>query len=90
MKFNYLKCVLVTSSALTLCVSAQAMAQEAEQAARATDSGEIVVTARRVEENLQDVPISMTVFNQAQIDNRNIDRAAPAATRGPSCRYRTG
>ena len=33
---------------------------------------EIVVTARRVEENIQDVPISMTVFTQEEISNRNI------------------
>ncbi len=32
----------------------------------------IVVTARRVEERLQDVPISITVFNQEQLSNRNI------------------
>jgi iron complex outermembrane receptor protein len=45
---------------------------------------EVVVTARRVEERLQDVPISMTVFNQAQLDNRNIVNAQDLATFTPS------
>jgi outer membrane receptor protein involved in Fe transport len=30
---------------------------------------EIIVTARRIEENLQDVPISISVFNQEQLTN---------------------
>ena len=45
---------------------------------------EIVVTARRREERLQDVPISMTIFNQAQIDDRNIVSAADLAIYTPS------
>lgn len=35
-------------------------------------SGDIIVTARRVEERLQDVPISITVFNQEQLSQRNV------------------
>ena len=34
------------------------------------DEEEIIVTARRVEERLQDVPISITVFNQKQLDKQ--------------------
>lgn len=33
---------------------------------------DIVVTARRVEERLQDVPISISVFNQQQLSERNV------------------
>ena len=46
--------------------------------------GDIIVTARRTEERLQDVPISMTVFNQEQIANRNIVSGTDLATFTPS------
>ncbi len=46
-----------------------AIAQSAEVATGAAD---IIVTARRVEERLQDVPISITVFNQEQLTERNV------------------
>ncbi|MFT3965372.1 MAG: TonB-dependent receptor [Sphingobium sp.] len=45
---------------------------------------DIVVTARRMEERLQDVPISMTVFNQQQLTNRNIVSAGDLSTYTPS------
>ncbi|HEX7856159.1 MAG TPA: TonB-dependent receptor [Sphingobium sp.] len=54
-------------------------------AAKAQDEpGDIVVTARRVEERLQDVPISITVFNQQQLTNRNVVSAGDIATYTPS------
>jgi iron complex outermembrane recepter protein len=43
-----------------------------------------VVTARRTEERLQDVPISMTVFNQAQLEDRNVSSIEDLATYTPS------
>ena len=57
--------------------------------ALAQDAGDdlmsdIVVTARRVEERLQDVPISITVYNQQQLDNRNVTTATDLATYTPS------
>jgi iron complex outermembrane receptor protein len=45
---------------------------------------DIVVTARRIEERLQDVPISITVFNQQQLANRNIVTAGELASYTPS------
>ncbi len=45
---------------------------------------EIVVTARRVEERLQDVPISITVFNQEQLRDHNVDNGADLARFTPS------
>ncbi len=44
---------------------------------------EIIVTARRVEERAQDVPISMTVYNQQELTNANIVNAADLATITP-------
>jgi iron complex outermembrane recepter protein len=45
---------------------------------------EIVVTARRVEERLQDVPISISVFNQQQLEERNVVSTADLGTYAPS------
>lgn len=45
---------------------------------------EIIVTARRREESLQEVPISVTVFNQEQLDARNIFNTSDIATYTPS------
>ncbi len=54
------------------------------QDAQAADPADIVVTARRVEERLQDVPISITVFNQSQLNDRNIANSTDLATYTPS------
>ncbi|HKT78154.1 MAG TPA: TonB-dependent receptor plug domain-containing protein, partial [Sphingobium sp.] len=47
-------------------------------------SDDIIVTARRSEERLQDVPISITVFNQEQLTKRNVAVATDLATYTPS------
>jgi iron complex outermembrane receptor protein len=57
---------------------APAMAQEAPA------SNDIIVTARRIEERLQDVPISITVVTPQTISNRNITSASDLATYTPS------
>jgi iron complex outermembrane receptor protein len=48
------------------------------------DVSEIIVTARRVEERLQDVPISISVFNQQQLNSLNIVNTQDLATYTPS------
>ncbi|MDG2004914.1 MAG: TonB-dependent receptor [Novosphingobium sp.] len=61
------------------------MAVPAYAAAEGAESdGAIVVTARRFEENAQDVPISMTVFSQEEITSRNISNSAELAAYTPS------
>jgi iron complex outermembrane receptor protein len=61
------------------------MAQADGQTADADEvSPDIIVTARRVEERLQDVPISMTVFDQGQLNDRNVFSAKDLATYTPS------
>ncbi len=74
-----LKIVLLAATALA---SSPAFAQESAQSA--PNDADIIVTARRVEERLQDVPISITVFNQAQLDNRNVTNGVELATFTPS------
>lgn len=76
--------ILLAATALS-AVSLPAFAQDAPpQNAGAADSGDIIVTARRTEERLQDVPISITVFNQQQLDNRNIANIGDLGNYTPS------
>ena len=61
-----------------------AAAESPEPAIETGTTGDIIVTARRVQERLQDVPISITVFNQEQLDDRNVSTAADLAAYTPS------
>jgi len=67
----------VAASMLSAFLPANAYAEEAEDET-------ITVTARRFEERLQDVPISITVLSQSQISDRNITTATELATYTPS------
>jgi iron complex outermembrane recepter protein len=88
-----LKCFVV--GALGLGVAAPAFSQNSQTAnagaeapgAAASSGGdlsEIIVTARRIEERLQDVPISISVFSQEQLTNRNVVNAEDLALYTPS------
>jgi len=77
--------IIYAGTALGASLAAPAWAQDGgEAAAESGGGGDIIVTARRVEERLQDVPVSITVFNQAQIDDRNVVSANDLATYTPS------
>jgi len=88
------KVMLGVLSALGLIQSAPGLAQAPAAAASTAgstathsaegDMSEIIVTARRVEERLQDVPISITVFNQQQLSNQNVVNASDLAAFTPS------
>src|SRR3546814_15523835 len=55
-------------------------------AAQQTDdgaSGDIIVTAQRQEQRLQDVPISVTAFGAEQLRDNNIETVQDIATRTP-------
>jgi iron complex outermembrane receptor protein len=78
---NRITSILLGASALTgaaVC-PALALAQEV-----GSTLNEVVVTARRVEERLQDVPISITVYNQEQLASRNIVSTIDLAAYTPS------
>jgi iron complex outermembrane recepter protein len=77
-------CILSLGTAMALCHSAAAFAQEGNQNVSGTSSSDIIVTARRMEERLQDVPISITVFNQEQVTNRNLTNVQDLAIYTPS------
>jgi iron complex outermembrane receptor protein len=63
---------------------AQDVATPVQARATASDPSDIIVTARRVQERLQDVPISITVYNQQQLTDRNIASTVDLATYTPS------
>ena len=53
----------------SMLVSGQALAQTSEEAEGASDSGVIVVTARKTEESLLEAPLAITAFGEEQIEN---------------------
>lgn len=68
--------------ALSVCMTAPAFAQLAN-APSVTALEEIVVTARRRDERLSDVPISIAVMNQSELQNLNIVNASDIALYTP-------
>jgi iron complex outermembrane receptor protein len=79
-----MRMALCLTTSLASIAAMPALAQESGAAAADQDSGEIIVTARRVEERLQDVPASIVVFNQQSLDNKNVTSVQDLATFAPS------
>ena len=79
----------VSSTAVLLGLATPAIAQGAQGTTADDDSDAIIVTARRSEERLQDVPISITVYNQDQLQKRNVAVASDLATYTPSLSVNT-
>lgn len=71
---NFRTTLLLGAAMAGGAISVPALAQDTD----------IIVTARRTEERLQDVPISITVFNADQIEKRNIAVATDLAAYTPS------
>ncbi len=72
-KTTALRYALISVSPLSLSVAAHA--QEAPQAADTTASeglAEIIVTATKRNENLQDVPVAITAINSAQLSKQGV------------------
>ncbi|MEP3225595.1 MAG: TonB-dependent receptor [Parasphingorhabdus sp.] len=62
---------LALMTALTAAIPSQAVAQQ-ENAAAAADENVIVVTARGREENIQEVPLAITAFDEEAIERQGI------------------
>ena len=69
------------ASVIAAVLAAPAWAQDS---ADGTDATDIIVTARRQEERLQDVPISITVLSQEALTKRNIVAASDLGQYVPS------
>ena len=76
-----MRLVLIATSGLT---AMPAFAQDAAADQEASNPADIIVTARRTEERLQDVPISITVFSQEDLAKRNISNIGDLGTYTPS------
>lgn len=72
---------LLVATALGATVSVPALAQTAEVVEGSAN--DIIVTAQRVEQRLQDVPISVSVYNQQQLDNQNVSNIKDIAAFTP-------
>lgn len=74
---RHAKAVLTTGSALVAMMAAwaPAMAQEAAQSERAETAGleEIVVTAQKRSENVQNVPVAITAFSASTLAEKSIN-----------------
>ena len=77
------KTILLASSTLGLAWASPALAQDSQVSEESVSGNDIVVTARRVEEKLQDVPISITVLTEKSLANNNITSAKDIATYTP-------
>jgi iron complex outermembrane receptor protein len=80
--------ILAAAVLLGLTLSNSASSQDSAPQVQRADSTdvleEVIVTARRVEESVQDVPISITVFNQERLTDLNVITAVDLATITPS------
>ncbi|MET0182127.1 MAG: TonB-dependent receptor plug domain-containing protein, partial [Caulobacterales bacterium] len=75
MKSKLLSSVFVlaaTAAMSTVTAHAQEAETTAPTAAPASGFDDIVVTARKVEENIQEVPVAITAFSGAQMEERNV------------------
>jgi iron complex outermembrane receptor protein len=75
---------LAACAALIAGTSPAAVAQQAETAAGASPFEEVVVTAQRREQNIQDVGISVTPLGEESLENLNIKTATDIVRAVPS------
>jgi iron complex outermembrane recepter protein len=69
MRSDFLKRTILLAVATT-SMSAISAPVSAQEAADEADTGEIIVTARRREEALQDTPVAITAVNAAMLENK--------------------
>ena len=82
---THLTAAMVSSSVLALATSAFAQGQTVAAANGQTDIvAEVVVTAQKREERLQDVPQSITVAGQAQLERQQVNTLSDLSRIAPS------
>jgi len=91
-EFQARRYLLLAGSALAVAVCpaaamAQASDKSAEKASPSSAHGDIIVTAQRREEKLQDVPIAVSAFNADTITSRGIRSAQDLRVLVPSLNY---
>ena len=80
-----MKTLLQVAGALVLTGAAVegASAQEASQSAQAGQVGDIIVTARKREESSLNIPVTVTAFTEAAIENNNLTSIERVAAMTP-------
>lgn len=85
--------LLLSSTLGVVALAAPAAAQEAAQAP-ATGSvfgdNDIIVTAQKREQNLQDVPVAISVVSGAELERANVNSAEQLFQRVPTLTFRKG
>jgi len=89
-----MKCKFLLSSALAAlgCSAAPAFAQEGEPAPQASSGGiaEIIVTAQKRAENVQDVPIAISAYSSELLEERGIREVSQIAQITPNATLDAG
>jgi iron complex outermembrane receptor protein len=90
MKFR--SAAMVASSVLSLSFAASAapVAAQDSPAAEEEAKGEIIVSARKRDENLEDVPISINVLGVEALERKGIDGPAEIANQTPGLTFDVG
>ena len=77
-------------SVIALSIAGTAHAQDAAVDANANQLSDIVVTAQRTNQKLQDVPISVTAVSTEEITRKNINSAVDLNRVAPNVQFDTG
>ena len=83
-KIAVLACFASTGLSMTGIANAQNDALGNETAEEALVADKVIVTARRKDENLQDVPLSVTVFDADSLEAKNISNIRDLNTQVPN------
>jgi len=84
---SLLLCGAAAGTLLANCAYAQSAAPETAAPGGRVEGNEIVVTARRTSERLQDVPVAVTVFGGANLENRSVATLDEVAKYTPNIRF---
>lgn len=82
-----LRAVLRSGTALAFGLAAVQAAHAQAPASAELDAGEIVVTAQKREQKLQDVGIAISVLSKDELDRRNITSATDIVSAIPNLKY---
>lgn len=88
MSFSYRSKIFLMSTALICAYAVPAAAQSAPAQDGRSIMGDIVVTAQKREERLQDVGVSITAFNADQIEKLNIPSSTELVALAPNVESR--
>lgn len=85
-----MKAIALGSTAIALLMSSGAALAQAAPSGASTDDADIVVTARKREERLQDVPIAVTALSADAINSRGWDSVSDLQQATPNISFTPG